>query len=79
MSLGRSNVDSMLLLLLLLSFHAVPCSFLGHRCMLADPEGREILRARPVINEATVDLAALAVSVSQRFVCFSWCARQPRS
>ena len=32
--------------------------------MLADPEGREILRARPVINEATVDLAALAVSVS---------------
>ena len=34
--------------------------------MLADPEGREILRARPVINEATVDLAALAVSVCQR-------------
>eukprot|EP00903_Cladosiphon_okamuranus_P006754 g6588.t2 len=31
-----------------------------YRCMLADPEGREILRARPVINEATVDLAALA-------------------
>ncbi|CAN0327055.1 unnamed protein product, partial [Hapterophycus canaliculatus] len=30
--------------------------------MLADPEGREILRARPVINESTVDLAALAVS-----------------
>ncbi|CAB1106581.1 unnamed protein product [Ectocarpus sp. CCAP 1310/34] len=31
-----------------------------YRSMLADPEGREILRARPVINEATVDLAALA-------------------
>lgn len=31
--------------------------------MLADPEGREILRARPVINESTVDLAALAVSI----------------
>lgn len=30
--------------------------------MLADEEGREILRAKPVINEATVDLAALAVS-----------------
>lgn len=29
--------------------------------MLADPEGREILLARPVINEATVDLVALAV------------------
>ncbi|CAM9972329.1 unnamed protein product, partial [Ectocarpus fasciculatus] len=28
-----------------------------YRSMLADPEGREILRARPVINEATVDLA----------------------
>lgn len=33
------------------------------RSMLADPEGRDILRARPVINEATVDLAALAVSM----------------
>ncbi|CAM9224940.1 unnamed protein product [Pylaiella littoralis] len=31
-----------------------------YRSMLADPEGREILRARPVINESTVDLAALA-------------------
>lgn len=31
--------------------------------MIADPEGRGILRARPVINEATVDLRALAVSV----------------
>ncbi|CAM9306131.1 unnamed protein product, partial [Scytosiphon promiscuus] len=31
-----------------------------YRSMLADPEGREILRARPVINEGTVDLAALA-------------------
>ena len=30
--------------------------------MLTDPEGREVLRARPVINGATVDLAALAVS-----------------
>lgn len=35
---------------------------LPHRCMLADSEGREILRARPVINEVTVDLNALAVS-----------------
>lgn len=34
--------------------------------MLADPEGREILRAKPVINEATVDLAALAVSLCDR-------------
>lgn len=32
--------------------------------MLADPEGREILRARPVINESTIDLAALSVSES---------------
>lgn len=31
--------------------------------MLADPEGANLLRERPVINEATVDLAALAVSV----------------
>ncbi|CAM9669978.1 unnamed protein product, partial [Ectocarpus sp. 6 AP-2014] len=31
-----------------------------YRSMLADPEGREILRERPVINEATVDLGALA-------------------
>lgn len=36
--------------------------------MLADPEGRQILRARPVINEDTVDLAALAVS-NQRDAC----------
>lgn len=35
------------------------------RVILADPEGREILRARPVINEATVDLAALAVSMQK--------------
>lgn len=33
--------------------------------MLADAEGREILRARPVINEATVDLAALDVSMQK--------------
>ncbi|CAN0526416.1 unnamed protein product [Ectocarpus sp. 12 AP-2014] len=31
-----------------------------YRSILADPEGREILRARPVMNEAAVDLAALA-------------------
>ncbi|CAN0055298.1 unnamed protein product, partial [Sphacelaria rigidula] len=31
-----------------------------YRTMLADPEGRGILRARPVINESTVDLAKLA-------------------
>eukprot|EP00904_Undaria_pinnatifida_P000252 jgi/Undpi1/10227/HiC_scaffold_28.g12680.m1 len=31
-----------------------------YRTMLTDPEGREVLRARPVINGATVDLAALA-------------------
>ncbi|CAM9532375.1 unnamed protein product [Discosporangium mesarthrocarpum] len=31
-----------------------------YRTMLADPEGRKVLQARPVINEATVDLPALA-------------------
>lgn len=33
------------------------------RTMLADPEGAELLRERPVINEDTVHLATLAVSL----------------
>ncbi|CAM9680694.1 unnamed protein product, partial [Choristocarpus tenellus] len=31
-----------------------------HRTMLLDPEGLQVLRARPVINEATLDLPGLA-------------------
>lgn len=34
---------------------------------MSDSEGREILHAKPVINEDTVDLAALAVSVPDAF------------